>query len=577
WILSAWALAVAVRSRGLPLVVMARVLSVMGFIGVGFIAFSLLTSNPFERLLPGVAPEGADLNPLLQDPGLIIHPPLLYMGYVGLVVPFAFAIAALLGGKLDAAWAKWSRPWTNVAWAFLTLGIMLGSWWAYYELGWGGWWFWDPVENASFMPWLVGTALIHSLAVTEKRGLFRSWTVLLAIAAFSLSLLGTFLVRSGVLTSVHAFAADPERGLFILVFLIIVVGGSLTLYALRSPRVASPITYEITSRESLLLVNNLVFSVSALVVLLGTLYPLFLDALGLGKISVGAPFFNQVFLPLMAPVLMLMGLGPLLPWKRADLANVFGRLKLATALLAIAASVPWMFRDTDLTPPLLASCGFGAATWIACGTLTAWWEQVKPRSGAGSSFGQRLWRLPGSVWGMTLAHLGIAVVIVGITGSSVYRQEAIQNHRIGETIQVGAWSFLLAGVYMGDGPNYDSLSAELVLSKNGQIIGRTYPEKRAYRAPRMATTEVGLYHTDWTDIYTVLGDPVAGADSAFVTRIYIKPLTVCLWYGAIIMAVGGLISAFSRRRIPQAFPSHPPQTLYASPTHKHHTPHTEDA
>ena len=547
WILSAWALAVAVRSRGLPLVVMARVLSVMGFIGVGFIAFSLLTSNPFERLLPGVAPEGADLNPLLQDPGLIIHPPLLYMGYVGLVVPFAFAIAALLGGKLDAAWAKWSRPWTNVAWAFLTLGIMLGSWWAYYELGWGGWWFWDPVENASFMPWLVGTALIHSLAVTEKRGLFRSWTVLLAIAAFSLSLLGTFLVRSGVLTSVHAFAADPERGLFILVFLIIVVGGSLTLYALRSPRVASPITYEMTSRESLLLVNNLVFSVSALVVLLGTLFPLLMDALGQGKYSVGPPYFNAVFVPAMALLLPFMTVGPLSRWKRDESTRWLAELGYPALVVAAVGAV-------------LATLGIGEFNvWAALSVVLVAWllmglaRDLRQRLAGAATLAQVRMRLTPSYFGMLCAHTGFGLVVIGAVFVTQFSTERDLRMEGGDSVELGDYEFRLDLLSVVDGPNYSADRATFTVFKNGHAITELAPEKRRYAASGQIMTEAAIDAGVGRDLYIALGEPLG--NGAWSVRVQHKPLVRWIWFGSLMIGIGGLTTAFDRRyrrRLPQA-------------------------
>ncbi|MGB1142207.1 MAG: heme lyase CcmF/NrfE family subunit, partial [Halioglobus sp.] len=432
-ILALWTAAVAVFNSQLPLIVLARVLSVMGGIAVGFLSFALFTSNPFARLLPGTPLEGSDLNPLLQDPGLIIHPPLLYMGYVGFSVAFAFAIAALLGGRLDAAWAKWSRPWTNIAWGFLSLGIMLGSWWAYYELGWGGWWFWDPVENASFMPWLAGTALVHSLAATEKRGLFKSWTVLLAIFAFSLSLLGTFLVRSGVLTSVHAFATDPARGMFILMFLAVVIGGSLTLYALRAPAVSSRVSFEWVSRESLLLFNNLVFLVATLTVLFGTLFPLIMDALGQGKVSVGPPYFNAVFVPLMALLVPFMGLGPVSRWKRDSVARWRGQLWLP-ALVAVLCGI---------TLPLLNA---SYNIWVALATLLSAWlvlglarDLIGRLRGAGS-LSRALGRLTPSYWGMLVAHLGFAACVMGVVVVSQFAIEKDLKMSPGETAEVAGYT-----------------------------------------------------------------------------------------------------------------------------------------
>src|SRR6056297_2183906 len=447
-ILALWTAAVATFSRGLPLLMLARVLSVMGAVGVGFLSFSLLTSNPFARLLPGTPADGSDLNPLLQDPGLIIHPPLLYMGYVGFSVAFAFAIAALLGGKLDAAWARWSRPWTTVAWAFLTLGIALGSWWAYYELGWGGWWFWDPVENASFMPWLVGTALVHSLAVTEKRGLFKSWTLLLAITAFSLSLLGTFLVRSGVLVSVHAFATDPARGLFILIFLALVVGGSLTLYALRAPAVGSRISFAWLSRETLLLVNNVVFLVATLTVLFGTLFPLIMDALGEGKYSVGPPYFNMIFVPLMAVLIPFMGIGPLSRWKKDSAARWRAEL-LVPALAALALGI---------VLPLFAGGGYNV--WVALAIVLAAWivlgmlRDLYNRVSTASSIGRGFRRLAPSYWGMFLAHLGFAATVVGVVATTQYTEERDIRMQPGDVQVLAGYTFRFEDMARVRGPNY---------------------------------------------------------------------------------------------------------------------------
>ncbi len=441
WVLmlGGWTAAVALKSRHLPDEMVARVLGVMGLVAVGFLLFMLLTSNPFDRLFPP-AVDGRDLNPLLQDPGMVFHPPLLYMGYVGFSVAFAFAIAALIGGRLDATWARWSRPWTTLAWSFLTGGIMLGSWWAYYELGWGGWWFWDPVENASFMPWLIGTALIHSLAVTEKRGTFKAWTVLLAICAFSLSLLGTFLVRSGVLTSVHAFATDPRRGVFILAFLALVIGGSLVLFATRAPKVGGGGRFEAVSRETMLLANNVVLIAAAGSVLLGTLYPLFLDALNLGKISVGPPYFDAVFVPLMTPLVFLMGVGPLARWKEAKLPDLWQRLRwalavsLVTALLLPLAAGSWK--------PLV-SFGLLLAAWIVTTTVV----NVRERGrGVHGGIGVQLARQPRSYWGMIVAHLGIAVFIVGVTMVKGYETERDVRMNVGDKVTVGGFTLRFDGI-----------------------------------------------------------------------------------------------------------------------------------
>ncbi|MET0204689.1 MAG: heme lyase CcmF/NrfE family subunit, partial [Casimicrobiaceae bacterium] len=438
--LSGWAGAVTLFSRNLPAAVVARVLAVMGWIAVGFLLFLLLTSNPFARLIPAAA-EGSDLNPLLQDPGMVIHPPMLYMGYVGFSVAFAFAIAALLGGRLDATWARWSRPWTTVAWCFLTLGIALGSWWAYYELGWGGWWFWDPVENASFMPWLVGTALVHSLAVTEKRGAFPAWTVFLAIGAFSLSLLGTFLVRSGVLTSVHAFATDPARGVFILAFLAIVIGGSLALYAARAGAVGSGGAFEPVSRESMLLANNILLVVAMASVLLGTLYPLFVDALNLGKISVGPPYFEAVFVPLMAPLVFLMGIGPVAAWRKASLPDLWTRLKWALGVALVTGIVlPFAFGRWSA----LTALGLLLAAWVFAATGVAVAQRLRgaPQAGLAAKL-----RANSAAWyGMLVAHLGIAVFIVGVTLVKTYQIEQDLRLDVGKGVEVGGYTFTFRGI-----------------------------------------------------------------------------------------------------------------------------------
>ncbi len=539
WILGAWSLAVAVASRGLPLVVLARVLAILGLIGVGFIAFSLFTSNPFERLLPGVAAEGNDLNPLLQDPGLIIHPPLLYMGYVGLAVPFAFAVAALMGGRLDASWAKWSRPWTNVAWAFLTLGIMLGSWWAYYELGWGGWWFWDPVENASFMPWLVGTALIHSLAVTEKRGLFRSWTVLLAIAAFSLSLLGTFLVRSGVLTSVHAFAADPERGLFILIFLVLVVGGSLTLYAFRAPTVASPISYELESRESLLLANNLIFAVSAIVVLLGTLFPLLMDALGQGKYSVGPPYFNAVFVPAMALLAPFMAVGPISRWKQDSGKRWLTELGVPAVVCVLVALVAPYVGVGEVN--LWASLSVLLAAWLVLGLV----RDLQARMRGVSSGSAVVARLTPSYLGMLMAHAGFALTIIGATFVTQFSAERDLRMEVGDSVALNGYVFALDELTVVEGPNYAADRGIFSVSVEGQLFTTLMPEKRRYVASGQIMTEAAIDAGVTRDLYIALGEPLG--DGAWSVRVQHKPLIRWIWFGALMIGLGGLTTSVDRR------------------------------
>ena len=537
-ILAGWMTAVAFLSRGLPLVMIARVLSVMGLIAVGFLAFSLLTSNPFERLLPNTPVDGSDLNPLLQDPGLIIHPPLLYMGYVGLSVPFAFAIAALIGGRLDASWARWSRPWTNVAWGFLTLGIMLGSWWAYYELGWGGWWFWDPVENASFMPWLMGTALVHSLAVTEKRGVFRSWTVLLAIFAFSLSLLGTFLVRSGVLTSVHAFAADPERGLFILVFLALVVGGSLLLYALRAPTVASRVEYGVISRESLLMVNNLIFTVAATIVLLGTLFPLVMDALSLGKYSVGPPYFNAVFVPLMALLMPFMALGPVSRWRKDSPRRwLHELLSPAIAVVVLAPLLSMMLFKFNLWVALAVLL----AGWVSLGVLRDLWHRLK----VGNAATLQWHRLTPSFLGMTLAHIGFAAVVLGAVVVTQHSEERDLRMAEGDSAELGGYRFEMTRIRQEPGANYIADQAFFVVTEGDTVIATLTPEKRRYLASGQVMTEAAIDAGILRDLYIALGEPVG--ENAWAVRLQYKPMVRWLWVGAFLIGLGALVTALDRR------------------------------
>jgi cytochrome c-type biogenesis protein CcmF len=536
--LGGWSTAVSLASRHLPQEMVARVLGVMGLVSVGFLLFLLLTSNPFERLFPAPA-DGRDLNPLLQDPGMVFHPPLLYMGYVGFSVAFAFAIAALLGGRLDATWARWSRPWTTAAWCFLTLGIMLGSWWAYYELGWGGWWFWDPVENASFMPWLVGTALIHSLAVTEKRGAFKSWTVLLAISAFSLSLLGTFLVRSGVLTSVHAFATDPKRGVFILAFLGLVIGFSLLLFAVRAPKVGLGGRFELVSRESALLANNVLLLVSAGSVLLGTLYPLFLDALNLGKISVGPQYFEAVFAPVMAAVVFLMGIGPLARWKEASLPELAVRLRWAAAVaLVTAIIVPLVAGEWTW----LKSFGYLLAFWVFAASAVSLWERVG--KGAGGAWA-RLRQQPRAYWGMLLAHFGIGVFIIGVTTVKGYEVERDVRMDIGDTVTVGGYLFKFQGTTERTGPNYRASRGTVEVGKNGRLVETLHPEKRIYTVQQMPMTEAAIDTGVFGDIYVSLGEPVA--DGAWSVRVYYKPFVTWIWGGCVLMALGGLLALLDRR------------------------------
>ncbi len=542
--LALWALAVAMRSKQLPEHMVARVLGVLGLVGAGFLLFILLTSNPFERLLPG-AEEGRDLNPLLQDPGLIIHPPMLYMGYVGFSVAFAFAIAALLSGQLDAAWARWSRPWTTAAWVFLTLGIALGSGWAYYELGWGGWWFWDPVENASFMPWLVGTALVHSLAVTEKRGSFKNWTVLLAISAFSLSLLGTFLVRSGVLTSVHAFATDPRRGIFILVFLGTVIGSSLALFAWRAPKVGLGGRFGLLSRESLLLTNNVLLVVACTSVLLGTLYPLLIDALGAGKLSVGPPYFDAVFVPLMLPAVFLMGVAPFARWKHASVRELARTLRWAfLAAVVTGAAAPFLLGEWK---PLVA-LSLLLAAWIVFSALLNLVERVQSTR-AGQSFLATVRRQPRSFFGMHLAHIGISVFIVGVTIVSGYQAEKDVKMELGDTVSVGGYRLRFNGVREEHGPNYRALVGDIDLLKDGTAIRKMFPEKRFYVASSMPMTEAAIDTGFLRDVYVSLGEPIdkARPNAAWAVRVYHKPFVDWIWGGCVLMAIGGLLAISDRR------------------------------
>ncbi|CAA0088493.1 Cytochrome c-type biogenesis protein CcmF [Halioglobus japonicus] len=538
-ILAFWTAAVALFSSQLPLLVLSRVLSVMGAISVGFLSFSLITSNPFARLLPGAPADGADLNPLLQDPGLIIHPPLLYMGYVGFSVAFAFAIAALLGGRLDASWARWSRPWTNTAWAFLTLGIMLGSWWAYYELGWGGWWFWDPVENASFMPWLAGTALVHSLAATEKRGLFKSWTVLLAIFAFSLSLLGTFLVRSGVLTSVHAFAVDPERGMFILVFLALVVGGSLTLYALRAPAVSSRVSFAWVSRESLLLCNNVVFLVAALTVLFGTMFPLIVDALGMGKVSVGPPYFNAVFVPLMALLVPVMGLGPVSRWKRDSLSRWRGELIIPTVVAVLCGiTLPALHAPYNIWVALAVLL----SSWLVLGLVKDFWERL--RSASTTAGGLR--RLTPGYCGMVIAHLGFAACVIGIVATSQYSVEHDLKMDPGDTREMAGYNFRFIEVAEVSGPNFVAQEARFEVTEDGVPVASMNPQKRRYLASGSVMTEAAIDAGLFRDLYVAMGEPV-GDNGAWAMRLHYKPMVRWMWLGAILMAIGAFTAAADKR------------------------------
>jgi cytochrome c-type biogenesis protein CcmF len=528
-ILALWTAAVARLSGTLPQPVVARVLGVMGLISVGFICFLLFASNPFLRQLPA-ALDGRDLNPLLQDPGMIIHPPMLYCGYVGFSVAFAFAIAALLGGPADAAWARWARPWTLVAWVFLTLGILLGSFWAYYELGWGGWWFWDAVENASFMPWLVGTALLHSLAVTEKRGSFRSWTILLAIVAFSLSLLGTFLVRSGVLTSVHAFATDPRRGLFILVFLVIVIGGSLSLFAWRAQRMGTGEAFALVSRESALLLNNVLLAVAAATVLLGTLYPLILDALGLGKISVGPPYFESVFVPLMVPVLLMLGVGPFMRWKDAPLKDVWRQLRG----VALAAGLLVSFAVVALRVSAGVALGLGLAAWVALASAWNLWLRL-----------QQPGRLSGGYVGMLAAHAGIAVFVVGVTLVKGLESSTDVRMQIGDTVNLADYSFRLAALNRVRGPNYVAAQAQFDVQAGGRPAGSLWPEKRIFMVQNTVMTEAAIDRGLTRDLYLALGEQIDA--TTWTVRIQHKPFVGWIWAGCLLMAAGAGMAAMDRR------------------------------
>jgi cytochrome c-type biogenesis protein CcmF len=531
-ILSVWIAAVAGFSRALPQVVVARVLAVMGWISVGFLAFLIFTSNPFARLLPAAA-EGNDMNPLLQDVGMISHPPLLYTGYVGFAVAFAFAIAALLDGKVDAQWVRWSRPWTNVAWAFLTIGIALGSFWAYYELGWGGWWFWDPVENASFMPWLVGLALLHSQAVTEKRGSFRGWTLLLAIAAFSLSLLGTFLVRSGVLTSVHAFASDPARGMFILTFLGLVIGGSLLLFAIRAPTEDKGQPFVFASRETLLLANNLLLTGAAAMILLGTLYPLLIEALDLGKISVGSPYFGLLFTLLMTPLVLLVPFGPLTRWQR-EAPQAPLRMLAPWAMLALVAGAIAFFRFPN--GGLKTAAAFVAGSWLLLGTLRFVWQRFVQGKG----------RFTAEMVGMCLAHFGLAVFLFGVLMTESTSQEKDVAARPGDSFQLRGYHFRFDGVERVQGPNFQADRGTVQVSRGSEPIATMHPEKRAYASGGSIMTEADIRGSLHNDLYVALGEPLGG-DGSWALRLYVKPFIRWIWLGALLMAMGGFAVVLDKR------------------------------
>ena len=535
-ILAVWTLAVALFSRKLPQAFVARVLGVMGMVAIGFMLFTLLTSNPFTRLLPSPA-QGRDLNPILQDPALAMHPPMLYVGYVGFSVAFAFAVAALIGGRMDAVWARWSRPWTTVAWLFLTMGITLGSWWAYYELGWGGWWFWDPVENASFMPWLVGTALMHSLAVTEKRGAFKSWTALLAIAAFSLSLLGTFLVRSGVLISVHAFATDPTRGIFVLALIGIVVGAALLLYAWRAPSLTPGGGFQIVSRESLLLMNNVLLVVAAAAVLLGTLYPLFIDALHLGKISVGPPYFDRVFVPIVLPLIAIIGLGPYTNWKRGHAGDTFKRIRVPLVIAVVVTLLVAFAMWSDISLPMLAGVCFGA--WALGTAFIEIISRVRRKRAGGRA------SLPRSLWGMSFAHFGAGLLVLGVTVTSTLSIARDSSMHEGDAMTLHGYTFTLQKVHEIQGPNYTAERADIRVTHDGKFLRDMHPEKRVYDGRSAPTTESAIDPGLTRDLYVALGSPLG--DNAWSVRIQYKPFVRFIWLGGIFMALGGILAVSDKR------------------------------
>jgi cytochrome c-type biogenesis protein CcmF len=531
FLLAVWTLAVAIVSRNLPERFAARVLGVLGVLSFGFLLFTLATSDPFRRLIPAAA-DGRDLNPLLQDPGLAVHPPVLYTGYVGLAVAFSFACAAMLEGRMDPDWARWTRPWTTAAWAFLTCGITLGSWWSYYTLGWGGYWEWDPVENASFMPWLVATALIHSLAVTEKRGLFKSWTLLLAILAFSLSLLGTFLVRSGVLVSVHSFAADPSRGRFILIFLGLVIGGALTLYAWRAPLLKSNAGFDLLSRESFLLFNNILLVVAAATVLGGTLAPLIGDTMGQTSLSVGPPYFRPTFLLAMVPLLLLLPLGIHANWKRGRLEVAAKPLlvALAVAVILAVAAVFGLYGGRHA----LAITGFGIGGWIILSSLVDPVDRLR-----------RHLSLSRAVLGMTLAHIGLAVAVIALAGVESYTSERDIALGAGGSAQIGGYDFKLLGTQALEGPNYSATRATVVVSREGRMITTLYPEVRQFWVQQQTRKVAGIYNLHGTDLFIALGDNLGAG--RWSLRAQIRPLITLLWLGPLFMALGGALALSDRR------------------------------
>lgn len=542
WVLiqAGWTVAVATFSRGMPQESVARVLSVMGLISVGFLLFVIVTSNPFLRTLPYFPIDGRDLNPLLQDPGLIIHPPMLYMGYVGFSVAFSFAIASLMTGRLDTAWARWSRPWTTAAWLFLTLGIALGSWWAYYELGWGGWWFWDPVENASFMPWLAGTALMHSLAVTEKRGTFKAWTVLLAISAFSLSLLGTFLVRSGILVSVHAFASDPARGLFILGFLVFVIGGSLLLFAVKGAAVRVRGNAELISRENALLSNNILLIAALVVVLVGTLLPLIHKQIGLGSVSIGAPFFNMLFAWLMVPFAFLLGIGPLIRWKRDNFSKLLKPM-LICGLMALILSAVMVYLLAERFS-LMAFIGWVMAFWIILLHVVELHQRATHRH----SFMIGVTKLQRSHWAMMLGHIGLAVTVIGIAMVQNYSIERDVRLAPGESFEIQQYNFYFKGLRDKDGPNYDGYIADFEITQDGQYVNTLHAEKRFYRTAKSMMTEAAIDRGITRDLYIAMGERLEDGRS-WAIRIYYKPFVRWIWAGALLMSLGGALAISDKR------------------------------
>ena len=545
-ILTVFGAGVSLFGRNIPEATKARVLSVQAWISVGFFSFLLLTSNPFERLFPPPA-DGNDLNPLLQDVGLALHPPLLYFGYVGFSIVFSFAVAALLEGRIDVVWARWVRPWTLAAWVSLTAGIALGSWWAYYELGWGGWWFWDPVENVSFMPWLLGTALLHSAIVTEKRDAFKSWTILLAILTFSLSLLGTFIVRSGLLTSVHAFSVDPERGLYILMLLALSIGGSLLLYAWRAPSMEAGGLFKPISREAGLLMNNLFLAAATGIVLFGTLYPLFLEAVTGEKISVGPPFFNSSFVPMMLPLVFVLGLGPFLSWKRADLPGVFSRLKFIGIICIVATLIVWYLTRGG---PVLAYVSILLAFWLAFTTIREWMLRIKLFDVPFSAAMRRARGLPRAAHGMSMAHLGLAIAMFGFIGSSAWKSEEVVFVKPGSTIAIAGFDVSFQGVKRVRGPNYIADRGVLVVERNGQYVSTLYPERRNYPVARSSTTESAIRSTLAGDLYASIAEPAAeqeGATGAWTLRILYEPLINFIWIGSFMLVLGGCLSLSDRR------------------------------